>query len=78
MVAVGDTLTNKGLSLPEKAVPSDNVPDHGPCPVNAILNWVDSPSHIILDPLITPVGGANVIVMLSVSTQPSVLVTVTV
>ena len=55
-MAIGATVTNIGLSLPEKPVPSDNVPDHGPCPVSSILNIEEFPAHIEVVPLIFPVG----------------------
>ena len=54
--AGGVTVTNAGLSLPEKRVPSDKVPDQGACPVKAILNTVGEPAHTMAFPLIKAVG----------------------
>ena len=82
VVTEGVTVINNGLSLPEKPVPSDKVPDHGPCPVNAMLNCVEFPAHKLAFPLICPVGTSQELTITAVAAdvaeQPALLVTVTV
>ena len=53
---LGLTTTVSGLDPPLIAVPSDNVPLHGPVPVTAIDKVVLPPLQIVAVPLITPVG----------------------
>ena len=60
---VGLTLTAIGLVLPEKAVPSDNVPDQGPLPVTAMLRFAEAPVQIDVDPLMVPVGNGLTIIV---------------
>ena len=43
MVTDGVTVTDIGDEFPEKTVPSDNVPFHGPVPVALINNVADWP-----------------------------------
>ena len=61
-------------------MPSDNVPDHGPCPVNVMLNEVVIPSQIKASPLNDPVTQEFAVIVIGseVLEQPLPLVDVTV
>ena len=63
-------------------MPSDKIPDHGPCPVNAMLNCVAVPEQIVALPLICPVGISQKVIIIVVASevaeQPLALATVTV
>jgi hypothetical protein len=71
VVLTGLTVTLIGLVDPEKEVPFDKVPLHGPLPVTPILKFVELPLQILVVPLTTPVGnGLTVIVTNAVFEQP--------
>jgi hypothetical protein len=48
--SVGVTVTLIGTELLVKMVPSDNEPNHGPCPVADIVRLVLAPLHIVALP----------------------------
>jgi hypothetical protein len=57
-VVLDDGLTEAviGLLLPLKLAPLDSVPLHGPVPVTAMLSDALCPLHIVVVPVIAPVG----------------------